>query len=298
VSSEKNDDSKKVSRRNFLKGAGAGAVVGAVAVAGIEEGIRLPGMQVLPTQTVSALTASLTASPTSVQVGSSVTFSATPGGGTSPYTISINCGDGASLTASGSHTYSSSGQFEALLTITDSAGMKAYAIAAVSVGAPPAYGQMITLNVNGADFQVATDYRWTLLDVLRDKLYLTGTKKMCDRGECGSCTVLIGGKPMLSCMMLAVEAQGQPIITIEGLRTSLNRAGTALHYIQQAFVDNDATQCGVCTPGLILTSKALLDVNPNPTADQVKQALAGNICRCGCYPEILQAVLAAAKVGK
>ncbi len=135
------------------------------------------------------------------------------------------------------------------------------------------------------------------MDVLREKLNLTGTKRMCDKGECGSCTVLINGVPKLSCMILAMEAQGQPILTIEGLRTSLNRSGTALHYIQQAFVNNDGSQCGICTPGIIMTSKALLDANPNPTADQVKAALSGNICRCGCYPEIVQSVLAAAKVG-
>jgi len=101
---------------------------------------------------------------------------------------------------------------------------------------------------------------------------------------------------VLSCMVLAVEAQGQNILTIEGLRTSLKRSGTALHYIQQAFVDNDGTQCGICTPGIIMTTKALLDANPNPTQQQVQDALSGNICRCGCYPEILQSVLAAAKV--
>lgn len=296
MSSEKPDEKSRVSRRNLLKGLGVGALVAGVVVGGAQE-YRI--INVAPPAAAPLLTAALAVSSGTIQAGQSVTFTATPGGGTAPYTVSISCGDGTTLTAAGAHSYAAAGNYTALLTVTDSKGVKAYSSVPVVVSAlpvPPTYTQEVTLNVNGADYTIAVDNRWTLLDVIRDKLNLTGTKMMCDRGECGSCTVLIGGKPMLSCMLLAVEAQGEQILTIEGLRTSLNRVGTALHPIQQAFVDNDGTQCGICTPGIIMTTKALLDANPNPTQQQVQDALSGNICRCGCYPEILQSVLAAAKV--
>jgi carbon-monoxide dehydrogenase small subunit len=151
----------------------------------------------------------------------------------------------------------------------------------------------ITLALNGEDYELEVEPQWALADVLREKLGLTGTKIMCNEGECGSCTILIDGKPMLSCLMLAVECEGKNILTIEGLA---DRKTGKLHPIQQAFVDHSGMQCGVCTPGMILTAKALLDENHNPTEDDVREALAGNLCRCGNYKRIVECVLAAAEM--
>jgi carbon-monoxide dehydrogenase small subunit len=149
----------------------------------------------------------------------------------------------------------------------------------------------IVLRVNGVEYELKVAVTATLADVLREELGLTGTKIMCNEGECGACTVLINGRPMLSCMILARDAQGKEILTIEGLADS--RTGD-LHPIQQAFVERSGMQCGVCTPGMILSAKALLDENPNPTEDDVRWALSGNICRCGNYRRITECVLLAA----
>ena len=135
----------------------------------------------------------------------------------------------------------------------------------------------------------------TLADVLREELGLTGTKIMCNEGECGACTVLINGKPMLSCMMLAIDAQNKDILTIEGLADPVTGD---LHPIQKAFVDHSGMQCGICTPGMILTAKALLEENPGPNEDDVRRALSGNLCRCGNYRRITECVLSAAEILK
>jgi len=142
--------------------------------------------------------------------------------------------------------------------------------------------------VNGKPYEVIIEPHMLLVDVLRDKLGLTGTKYACGTGDCGACTVLVEGKPVLSCLTLAMTVRGKDILTIEGLVE-----GTTLHPIQQAFVDNGAVQCGFCTPGMILSAKALLNENPNPTRDEVEAALAGNLCRCTGYVKIVDAVLAA-----
>jgi len=144
--------------------------------------------------------------------------------------------------------------------------------------------------VNGKPYEVIIEPRMLLIDVLRDKLGLTGTKYACGTGDCGACTVLVDGKPVLSCLTLAVTAKDKNILTIEGLAE-----GITLHPIQQAFIDHGATQCGFCTPGMILNAKTLLDENPNPARDEVKSALAGNLCRCTGYVKIVDAVLAAAE---
>jgi len=149
----------------------------------------------------------------------------------------------------------------------------------------------IVLRVNGVEYELKATVTATLADVLREELGLTGTKIMCNEGECGACTVLINGRPMLSCMILARDVQGKEILTIEGLADS--RSGD-LHPIQEAFVERSGMQCGVCTPGMILSAKALLDENPNPTEDDVRWALSGNICRCGNYRRITECVLLAA----
>lgn len=146
--------------------------------------------------------------------------------------------------------------------------------------------QLILLTVNGEAYEVAVEPRMTLLDVLRDNLGLTGTKKACDLGNCGSCTVLLDSKPVVSCLLLAVDAQGRDILTIEGLAKN-----GQLHPLQQAFIDYSALQCGFCTPGMLLSAKALLDSNPEPTEDEVKEAISGNLCRCTGYGNIVEAIL-------
>jgi len=146
--------------------------------------------------------------------------------------------------------------------------------------------QLIALKVNGESHEVAVEPRMTLLEVLHDMLGLTGTKNGCSLGNCGSCTVLLNGKAVVSCLVLAVEAQGKDIITIEGLAQN-----GELHPIQQAFVDHGALQCGFCTPGMILSSKALLDENPDPTEEEVKEAISGNLCRCTGYVDAVNAIL-------
>ncbi len=150
----------------------------------------------------------------------------------------------------------------------------------------------IILKVNGEELRVAVQPTDTLVDVLREKLDLTGTKKACDVGDCGACTILMDGNPVNSCLILAMDAEGEDITTIEGLE---GKDGT-LHPIQEAFIRNGAVQCGFCTPGMILSAKALLDEIPNPTEEEVRQSLAGNLCRCTGYAKIVQAVLDAAQM--
>jgi aerobic carbon-monoxide dehydrogenase small subunit len=145
--------------------------------------------------------------------------------------------------------------------------------------------QLLSLTVNGNEIDVAVTPNTTLLEVLRDELGFTGVKEGCSEGVCGACTVLMDGAPVRSCLTLALEAEGASITTIEGLAT-----GGGLHPIQQAFIDRGAVQCGFCTPGMILSSKALLDRSPHPTDEEIKNALAGNFCRCTGYKKILEAV--------
>ena len=148
----------------------------------------------------------------------------------------------------------------------------------------------IELLVNGERHEVEVEPRQTLLEVLRDGLYLTGTKEGCGTGDCGACTVLLDGKPVTSCLVLAVSAEGKVVTTIEGLSEN-----GKLHPIQQAFIDHGAVQCGFCTPGMILAAKALLDENPRPSEQDVRAALAGNLCRCTGYTKIIDAVMSVRK---
>lgn len=147
----------------------------------------------------------------------------------------------------------------------------------------------VRLNVNGENFELTVPDGKTLLAVLRDELSLTGTKSGCDTGECGACTVLMDGKPYRSCMVLAAEAEEKQIITIEGLGT-----GEELHPVQKEFIDHQAIQCGFCSPGMILTAVSFLEERPDPTREEVRLALGGNMCRCTGYQKIVEAVLAAA----
>jgi aerobic carbon-monoxide dehydrogenase small subunit len=148
----------------------------------------------------------------------------------------------------------------------------------------------IRVAVNGEPCEFSVEPKKTLLDFLREDLGLTGTKKGCDNGECGACTVLLNGRPVNACLVLAVETDGQEVLTIEGLAD-----GSHLHPLQEAFIQYGAVQCGYCSPGMILTAKALLDENPRPTAMEVKKAIAGNLCRCGTYNKVVQAVLSVAE---
>ena len=150
--------------------------------------------------------------------------------------------------------------------------------------------KLLELTVNGEHYEVLVEPKTLLVDVLRDQLGLKGAKRGCDSGSCGACTVLLNGKPVHSCSILALQANGGEILTIEGLSDGPN-----LHPIQEAFVDHWALQCGFCTPGQIIAAKALLDENPNPTEEEVKTAMNGHICRCTGYNMITEAILDAAK---
>jgi aerobic carbon-monoxide dehydrogenase small subunit len=148
---------------------------------------------------------------------------------------------------------------------------------------------LVTCTVNSQEHTVLADTRDTLLDLLRERIGLTGTKEGCGNGNCGTCTVIVDGEAINACLVLALEAPGRDIVTIEGLSP-----GGRLHPIQQALVEHGGTQCGFCTPGIVLSAKVLLDSNPNPTALEVRHAIAGNICRCTGYDKIVDAVMAAA----
>ena len=160
-------------------------------------------------------------------------------------------------------------------------------------GGTRAFTSPVTLDINGQQYRLDIRHHWTLLDVLREQLDLTGAKRGCDRGECGSCTVLLGGKPVHACQLLAVQVGGRPITTIEGLGK-----GDSLDSVQQAFLENDGGQCGFCTPGFVMAVRALLDTNPNPSEDDIRQALSGNLCRCNAYGRILQSVREAARLSR
>lgn len=151
----------------------------------------------------------------------------------------------------------------------------------------------VALRINGSRHNVNVEPRVTLLDALRNTLDYTGAKKVCDRATCGACTVIMGGKPVYACSVLAIEAQGKDITTVEGLGTD-----GRLHPVQAAFVENDAQQCGFCTPGFVVACKAFLDKHPNPSMADVEKGLGGNLCRCGTYVGVRQAVLAAARTMK
>jgi aerobic-type carbon monoxide dehydrogenase small subunit (CoxS/CutS family) len=148
---------------------------------------------------------------------------------------------------------------------------------------------VIRLTINGEAYELRVEPEWTLYYLLHDKLGFTGAKMFCDRGTCGSCTVIVEGRPILSCMTLAVECHGKKIETIEGIATKK-------HPLVESYVKYHCMQCGYCTPGFVVTAKALLDRKPNPTEDDVRQALAGNLCRCGTYPQHPKAVLEAARI--
>jgi len=149
----------------------------------------------------------------------------------------------------------------------------------------------VTLQINGRRHRLLIEPRWSLLYVIRERLGLTGTKVGCERGECGACTVLINGQPRYACLILAAEAEGTEITTLEGLMK-----GEDLGLVQQAFVENDAFQCGYCTPGQIMAAEGLLRANPDPSIEEIRRGMSGNLCRCGTYPNIFKAVRRAAEL--
>lgn len=150
----------------------------------------------------------------------------------------------------------------------------------------------LRITVNGHAHQVLVEPYYSLLDTLRDELELTGTKKGCDEGDCGACTVILNGKAVTSCMVLALSADDSEVTTVEGLATK-----DALHPVQQAFVDHGGLQCGFCTPGLIMSAVGLLAENPSPTEEEIKFAIGGNLCRCTGYSKVVEAIFAASQVG-
>ena len=152
--------------------------------------------------------------------------------------------------------------------------------------------QLITLTINGERAEVAVEPRWTLLEMVREALRFTGSKEGCGTGDCGACSMIVDGRLVTSCLMLAVQADGRDVVSIEGLATN----GT-LHPVQQAFIDTGGVQCGFCTPGMVMAAKSLLDHNPSPSLEDVREGLAGNLCRCTGYAKIYEAVLRAAQVG-
>jgi len=147
----------------------------------------------------------------------------------------------------------------------------------------------ITTTINGNPVEYLCETEQTMLDVLRDELHLTGTKEGCGSGDCGACSITVNGRLVCACLMLGVEAQGQSVDTIEGMAN-----GEHLHVLQQKFLEHAALQCGICTPGMLVAAKSLLERNPDPTEEQVRFGLAGNLCRCTGYNKIVEAVLAAA----
>jgi carbon-monoxide dehydrogenase small subunit len=155
----------------------------------------------------------------------------------------------------------------------------------------PKKDQRVALTVNGKEMELDVDSRMTLAELLRERLGLMGTKVGCNRGECGSCTVLLDGQPVYSCTVLAAETGGKEVLTIEGLFG----AGGKLHPLQEAFIEHDALQCGFCTHGMVISLKSLLETKPRPSEEEIRKAIDGNLCRCGCYPNIIRAAVAAAE---
>ena len=250
VKGEEGNPGASMTRRDFFKGVVAGAVVAAIAAIGIEE-LRIADMEEETTTSTTTLPGT-TVTKTSTVATTALTTTTVPGPTSTKTTATTT-------------------------TVTTGAPLE--------VG----YSRIITLRVNGEDHTLEVMNNWTLLEVLNNKLGLVGTKDGCDRGSCGACTIIMDGRAVYSCTVLAVEAEGKDIVTIEGLSNGIN-----LDPVQQAFKEHEAMQCGYCTPGFIMAGRALLDANPNPTEEEVKLAISGNLCRCGSYQRIVEAILMAA----
>jgi xanthine dehydrogenase YagT iron-sulfur-binding subunit len=194
------------------------------------------------------------------------------------------------------HTGVSRRDFLKISTITAAVPLVAGPQTVLAAGEQvPVYGPgkvPVVLTVNGKKYNLQLEPRVTLLDALRDDMDITGAKRVCDKAECGACTVLMDNKPVYACSVLAIEAQGKPIETVEALM-----ANGKLHPIQQAFVEHDASQCGFCTPGFVMACKSFLDKHPNPTSEDIRKGLSGNLCRCGTYAGIREAIAHSARKG-
>jgi aerobic-type carbon monoxide dehydrogenase small subunit (CoxS/CutS family) len=270
--------SGEISRREFLKDAGlvvGGAAIGStvlLAACGGEE-------------TTKTVTEATTKTVTTTAPGGTATVTTTAPGGTATVTTTEQVGE---VTKTVTESVSKfvcpicSQEFDTL------AELQAH-FEAVHAGEVPAALNVIKLSINGEEHELQVKPNWTLEHILHDKLCLIGAKEMCGGlGQCGSCTVIMNGRPILSCLTLAIECDGKKIETVEGI-------AAANHPLIEAYIKNNCMQCGYCTPGFIVTAKALLDRNPDPNEEEIKQALAGNICRCVTYPQHPIAVLEAAK---
>ena len=174
------------------------------------------------------------------------------------------------------------------LNAGDMEGLKKHVISQHGAEPLPPSQKAITLTINRQVYEMKVESEWTLYQVIHDKLGLIGAKMFCDRGACGSCTVIMEGRPILSCMTLAIECDGKTIETVEGIAEKD-------HPLIEKYVEHHAMQCGYCTPGFVVTAKALLDKKPDPSEDEIKEALAGNLCRCGTYPQHIKAVMETAE---
>jgi len=246
---DKKKKSLEISRREFLRD--AGFVVGGATLGSLTL-LTACGGEAAETETVTK-TATTTAT-TTVAAGGTVTV-----------TDTTTVGAGETVTT----------------TVTDTTTV-------AGPGAPAVEG-LVHLVVNGVDYWGKVEPDWTLAYVLREKLALTGTKRGCRTGDCGVCTVIMDGHPVESCLVLAIEADGLPITTIEAWSE-----GDELHPLQQAFIEEEGLQCGFCTPAMLLTAQALLDYKPNPTLDEIKEFMAGVLCRCGAHPGVIKAIQAQA----
>jgi aerobic-type carbon monoxide dehydrogenase small subunit (CoxS/CutS family) len=262
---EKEIESGQISRRQFIKG--AGIVVGGTAVGSAFLLSACGGGDGTTTTVTRTTTATQTQTATQ-------TVTTTAGGSTQTVTT----------TAAGMTKYVCPFDNQEFDTL---AALRAH-LEAEHLDGEAAEG-LVMLNINGSDYGVISKPNWTLAYVLREKLGFTGAKVACEKGDCGVCTVIMNGRPVLSCLVLAVEANGASIETIEGLAKGGNMTP-----LQLAFIENDGMQCGFCTPAQIMTGKAILDKVSNPTEDQVREHMAGTLCRCGAHPNIIKAILQAA----
>jgi aerobic-type carbon monoxide dehydrogenase small subunit (CoxS/CutS family) len=260
-------ESGQISRRQFLKG--AGIIVGGTAVGSAFLLSACGGGDATVTQTTTA-----TQTVTTTAGGSTQTVTTTAGGSTQTVTT----------TAAGMTKYVCPFDNQEFDTL---AALRAHLEAEHLEGA--AAEGLVMLDINGETFGVISKPNWTLAYVLREKLGFTGAKVACEKGDCGVCTVIMNGRPVLSCLVLAVEANGASIETIEGLAKGGNMTP-----LQLAFIEHDGMQCGFCTPAQIMNGKAILDKVSNPTEDQVREHMAGTLCRCGAQPNIIKAILQAA----
>jgi aerobic-type carbon monoxide dehydrogenase small subunit (CoxS/CutS family) len=269
MTEKKNNGSGEKTRREFLKD--AGLLIGGTAIGSTVLLAACGGEETTKTVTTTAAATTITDTTTVTAAATTVTDTTTVTAGATTVTDTV--------TESRFVCPIDQMEFDTF------AELQAHFEAAHPGGAPG----VITLNINGIVYMLKVEPDWTLAYAIREKIGLTGTKRGCRAGDCGACTVIMNGLPILSCLYLAIEADGAAITTVEGLAQ-----GDSLSTLQQAFIDEDAVECGFCTPGMLMSAKALLDRIPNPSKDEIKEFMAGNLCRCGIYREIIAAIQRAA----